>query len=185
MREITPAMLAALRAPTVAPIMFLSLTTISGPCRMWTGLGIIEWDGVPWYGGGTLLGIDGIAETSEIEASGITLSLSGVGLDILRASESEMRPGQPVSLWLGALGDDGQLLSDPVLIWRGLSDVPSNSDDGSTCTISLTAESRLLDLERSRSRRYTDQDQQAVYPGDKGFAFVAALQDADFPWGQT
>ena len=30
---------------------------------------------------------------------------------------------------------------------------------------------------------YTDADQQADYPGDRGFEFVPALQTMSIPWG--
>ena len=36
-----------------------------------------------------------------------------------------------------------------------------------------------MDLERAEVRRYTDADQQAEYPGDRFFEFVAALQEAE------
>ena len=49
--------------------------------------------------------------------------------------------------------------------------------------ITLLAENRLRDLERLRARNYTDADQQAEYPGDRGFEFVPALQTMSIPWG--
>ena len=51
--------------------------------------------------------------------------------------------------------------------------------DGAEPRISLTCESRLVDLERAEVRRYTDADQQAEYPGDRFFEFVPALQEAE------
>jgi hypothetical protein len=48
----------------------------------------------------------------------------------------------------------------------------------------LTAESRLIDLERSRERRYTSEDQKIDYPNDKGLEFIADLQDKEIVWGR-
>ena len=57
-------------------------------------------------------------------------------------------------------------------------------DTGDTANISLTAESRLIDLERSRERRYTSEDQKIDYPNDKGLEFIADLQDKEIVWGR-
>ncbi|MCK5385084.1 MAG: hypothetical protein KAJ29_05855 [Alphaproteobacteria bacterium] len=46
-----------------------------------------------------------------------------------------------------------------------------------TATVTLTAESRLRDLERPRTKRYTDADQQSRYHGDKGLEYIPSMQD--------
>lgn len=48
---------------------------------------------------------------------------------------------------------------------------------GSTATIVVRAESRLADWDRPRVRRYTDEDQQTLYSGDKFFEQVSTIQD--------
>jgi hypothetical protein len=45
--------------------------------------------------------------------------------------------------------------------------------------VTLSCESRLVDLERAEVRRYTDADQQGEHPGDRFFEFVPALQEAE------
>jgi hypothetical protein len=60
-----------------------------------------------------------------------------------------------------------------------------NIDEGpDTSTIVLAIESRLIDLERERIFRYTDQNQKARFPNDKGLEFVEDLQDKQFNWGR-
>jgi hypothetical protein len=78
----------------------------------------------------------------------------------------------------------GQMVGDAVRVFAGKTDVPVVEDDGASCTIGITGESALVDLERARTRRYTDQDQQAEYPGDSGFEFVTRLQEMEISWGQ-
>ena len=56
---------------------------------------------------------------------------------------------------------------------------------GGISTVTLTAESRLRDLERVRTRRYTDADQQSRFPGDKGLEYVPSLQDKQLIWGRA
>lgn len=62
--------------------------------------------------------------------------------------------------------------------------MPVIDDDATTITISVTVESDLVDLERSKVRRFTDEDQKAIHPDDRGFEFVNRLQDTEITWGQ-
>ena len=63
-------------------------------------------------------------------------------------------------------------------------DVMTVDDDGATAQISITAESKLIDLERSRARRYTSEDQKIDFPNDKGLEFITGLQDKTIVWGR-
>jgi hypothetical protein len=78
----------------------------------------------------------------------------------------------------------GQMIGDAVRVFAGKTDVPVIEDDGVSCIIGITGESALVDLERARTRRYTDQDQQAEHAGDFGFEFVTRLQEMEISWGQ-
>ena len=62
-------------------------------------------------------------------------------------------------------------------------DVMTIEDAGATATINVSAESRLIDLDRSRTRRFTSEDQKIDYPNDKGLEMVASLQDKQITWG--
>jgi hypothetical protein len=74
-------------------------------------------------------------------------------------------------------------VADPYLVFDGRMDVMTIEDAGETANISLSAESRLIDLERARVRRYTNNDQQNQFAGDTSLRFVADLQDKEIAWG--
>jgi hypothetical protein len=57
-------------------------------------------------------------------------------------------------------------------------------DSGETSNISLTVESKLIELNRARVRRYTHESHQARHPDDTFFSFVADLQDKSVVWGR-
>ena len=63
-------------------------------------------------------------------------------------------------------------------------DLMSIDDSGDTANINVTAESRLIDLDRTRERRYTSEDQKIDFPNDKGLEFIADLQDKEIVWGR-
>lgn len=76
------------------------------------------------------------------------------------------------------------MIDDPILMFEGKLDVPSIQEGGDTSTITLSYESRLIDLQRSRESRYTNEDQQRAFAGDLGCEFVASLQEKQITWGK-
>ena len=60
-----------------------------------------------------------------------------------------------------------------------------NIDEGpDTCTISISVESKLIDLERPRVNRYTSASHKAKWPADLAFDFIPDLQDRPLSWGR-
>ena len=74
------------------------------------------------------------------------------------------------------------LIADPVEIFKGRVN-QINIEAGETATISLTVESRLVDWERRRVRRYNNADQQVAFSGDKGFEFVPRMVEKELILG--
>lgn len=153
--------------------------------NLWSGLGSFAWDGKTWLGAGNLLGCSPIEESDEIRAIGFTISLAGQNSQNISLVKQGTRQGKPGKIWLGLLTAAGVLADEPYLLKRGKLDVAVIDDEGELCKISVNYEDRLIDLERSRERRYTSADQQLDYPADLGFDQVAALQNLDLPWGQV
>ncbi len=59
-------------------------------------------------------------------------------------------------------------------------------DEGAdSATISLAVENKLIILENAKERRYNDEDQKIENPTDKGFEFVASIQDVEIVWGRS
>ena len=76
------------------------------------------------------------------------------------------------------------MVADPYLVFDGRMDVMTIDDSGSTATVSLSVESRLIDLERPRLRRYTPEDQKTNFPNDTGMDFVPTIQNVAIQWGR-
>lgn len=74
------------------------------------------------------------------------------------------------------------VIADPYLAFDGRLDVPVIDDAGDTCTIAISYESRLIDLEKARERRWTHDDQQIDFAGDLGFEYVPGLPDQVLTW---
>lgn len=183
-RAIDSALAAEIVAAQFRPIMlFEGDFGAGGVLRLWTGLGTIVWDSQTWYGAGTLLGVSGVDETVDLRAATLTVTLSGMPPEIIAAALTYAKHGADGKLYFGAFDETTQAAIAPYLVFSGRLDVPAIQTSGDNVTVSVAYESRMIALEIPKTRRYTDQDQKITYPEDRGFEYVAALQDAAIPWG--
>ena len=183
--RLTPASALETGQTVARPILLAEFDFAGGASRAWSGLGTLTWAGKDWTGLGDLGEVSAIEETMELRATGAAFRLSGVPSALIATALGEPIQGRAARLWLGFLDEALSLIEDPVLLFDGRMDVLEITDGGEAAVITLFAENRLRDLERPRTRRYTDQDQQAEYPGDRGFAFVPSLQDVTINWGSA
>ena len=186
-RNVTDQVGQAAAADTVRPFVLVELDFPEKPVRVWSGVGALTWDGQRFEGVGDLGKIGTMSETTELMATNVTLELSGIPtdqVDHVDASLREAYQGRAVRIWYGFFDEFWAVIPSPVLVWAGVMDAPEITDNGSSITVSLSAENRLVDMSRVRVRRYTDADQQERFPGDRACEYVPALQDAEIPWGK-
>lgn len=173
----------AFTADSLQPFLAVDLDFDSGNVRMWNGYGDLVIDGESYIGAGTLLAISSIEETGEIAARGVTMTLSGISSEIISVALAENYQNRAARIYIGSLAEDGSASS--YQLFGGRLDVMTIEESGETATVSATAESRLIDLERPRARRYTSEDQKSLYPGDLGLDYVNDLQDKTLDWGKS
>ncbi len=188
-RTLTAAVEAELGNPTTAPRWFVKIKFDSGDLNLWSGIGDIVVFGDVYTGVGRLGHIEPIQETQGVVASGIAMSLLIIpatddpdAIDaILNIALSEEYQGRSVTIWQGQVDHtDGTLIADPFLRFRGKLDKMEDSEiAGSQAIIKVTAENRLIDLERPRRRTYTPEDQKASHANDTFFDDVVALQNRE------
>lgn len=194
-RDMTPAMAAALCAEVLRPALLVSMQFASETAYCWTGLTPLTWNGMTFTGIGSLGSISGISEDSEVEAKGITLTLSSIPSDMMSEVLTEVRVLGKVNVWLALFDENLALIPDPILSYQGKMDAPSLNDDATTCTATIAVENVLVDLNRACYRRLTNDDQQLDLAAtlarlglpantvDTGFRFVAGLQEQITFWG--
>lgn len=178
MRDINPILKTALNADSVELYVAVELIFDSGALRLWTGLGNKTINGNTYTGTGTLLGISGVAEASDLSAKGIDLTLSGVDSSLVSIALQEPYQNRPVRVYLGS---DNNVLQ----VFSGFMDIMTISDNGTTCEISVSCESILITLDRITPLRYTQEIQQARYSGDTFFSYVTDLADKTIVWGRN
>ena len=182
-RDIETALADAFADAGLNPILLAVIETADGTVRAWTGIGNIDWDGNTFQGIGALGQVSRTEETIDGTATGMVYSLSGIDASLISYALNSIRPGNEARLYFGALDENGKMKGTPVLVDRGLTDVPEIEDSAETATVRITTESRGID-KRARVRRYTTEDQAIDYPSDRGFEKVEGLQDRKIKWGK-
>ncbi len=184
-------------------------TILSAPLYFWTGLGDTTIDGITYIGTGNLMQISSIQETAEIQAAGATLTFSGIPADLLSLALSVPYQGRIGKIKFGLIDADNNLLEletafnmllesginiglesvdqSNVLVdmFVGYMDQMNIDESPDTATISLSLESKLLDLDKPVIRRYNNESQKALFPNDKAFEFLNDLQGKDLSWGRA
>ena len=182
-RGLTSDVLAQLSASSLKPFLAMKAEFLEGDVRLWTGYGDISIGSETYTGGGTLLGVSGVEETSEIKATGLNVSLSGVDSSILSIALTANYQNRTFTMYLGMLDEAHQIISNVYQLFQGRMDTISINDSSDTVQFTLTVESRLIDLEKPNETRYTGVEQKRLFAGDLGLDFVADLQDKTINWG--
>ena len=206
-RGLSESIVSVLTAESIKPFFAVRLFFDTQTLNFWTGLGDLTVDSVTYTGTGRLLQISELSETAEISAQGATLTLSAIPSELISLALTEPYQGRLCQIFFGVIDANRQYLvaedgtyilaedtsridlatGDPneiVEVFSGYMDQMNIEEGAETSTIGLSVESKLIDLERPRVFRYTDANQKARFPNDKGFEFVEDLQDKRLTWGR-
>jgi hypothetical protein len=183
--DVTSEFAAAIDSGIIRPALLVEASFTSGPLYLWTGRGNLSAVGHTFTGIGTLGSVSMIEEGSSVEARGVVLTMSGIDPTLLGDVLNEFQVGLPATVWLALFDEENAIIPDPVVSFAGRMDQPTLEVGGETATIAINCESRLLDMNVSVERRYTDEDQQRDHPGDRGFEFVNSIQEVTIYWGRT
>ena len=186
-RSLTSAMQAVATAEVVRPVIFVEAYFTSlvptSYLYLWSGFGQLTYGGKTYVGAGNLLRISSIQENVELRANGAQVTLSGVSTPLLEKARDEDYQGRELIIKLGAMDENNDVIADPVIVFSGFMDTMTITDGGDTATINVSIENRLIEFERTRVRRYTDNDQRIEYPDDDGLEYVAEIQEKNIVWG--
>lgn len=184
-RSVNSSILTALLADEVKIFYAIELdfyngeTSTATPVYFWTGVGDLVENSKTYVGAGDLLSISGIDEVSDLKAAGISAQLSGVPSDLVSKALTSEYHGRDAIVYFGIHGSS--FLTE---IFSGYMDQLIIKDSGESSVIEVKIESKLIDLQRIRPFRYTEEVQDQLYNGDTFFSFVQDMQDKKVNWGQ-
>lgn len=172
----------ALRARALAgeqiPVVQLVHLELEVDWRATTAGVPLVWGGHTWSPIG--LAITPVADDST-EFVGLTLSLPGVDESALALALVEDVEGAPVRVYDAWIDPATGAVADAVLAWSGALETPS-VEDGPQATVAVLAEHRGAIAVRSKPSRYTNDEQQRLYPGDTSLDFDPATDAAPLAW---
>lgn len=184
-RNLSPAVIAELSKGIVRPAIFVKLDWPTGAVYAWSGSGPFTWGGNTFVGVGDFGRVSDIPESSDGQATGIQLTLSGVPSELIATVIGDNYRGRNATLWLGFMNDGGALITDPPYErFSGPMSTMRIIGDGKTRTIVVDVESEMAILRKSNGRKRTHQDQILDHPSDLGLEYVESInQDVPDNWG--
>lgn len=182
MRALSAEAIAALSASEVFLVTMVRIDFPSGTIALNASNYTLNWNGVDYL---AAAGLGNVAPTEDRpgEITGATLELLQVDsvYIALALDDSDEVQGSPVTIYTAVLDADLQIV-DVVTDWTGYADTMSIAEDGERASISMTAESKAVDLLRGTPLLYNDGDQQSLYPGDRYFEYVVSQSNKPIVW---
>jgi hypothetical protein len=184
-RDLSPAFITELESGIVRPALLVEIEFESSTLRLWSGVGDLVYNSNTFLGNGWLSGIRAAKEEGEVSPRGMEVTMTGIPTSLVSLILGQSVQNRDGTIFLGFLDAAGDVVQDPFPMYKGSLDVPKLTESSSGPVIVITIENRLLDLNRPRNYRFTDASQKTFYPDDRGFEYVATLQDWDGRWGGT
>lgn len=183
-RTLTTPVKNQLTASTNRPALLFDLFFEQATIRLWTGYGTLVWGTDVYFGNGWLTSVSNYSETGDIRPEGMTITLTGIPLEVTSLILSSAKQSDTCNVWFAVLNEAFVLINDPFKLFRGRFDLAEIKEGPDTTTIAINYESRLVALDKPKIRRYTQADQAAQYPDDKGFEHVIKIPEWTGFWGK-
>lgn len=179
----------AIAERVVRPFIALRVE-LPDPVYVWTGRGSLTFedsDGTErdWLGAGGLGSLDTIGEASDGSATGMRATLLQVPGEFRDDIADQAVRGVLFEVYVGAVDETFQTVVATQLIWRGRLDQYKITDAGDTLSVEITGESRAIDQRRPAIKRFTNEYQQRLHPGDKFFEFVPQMTEVSIMWADA
>ena len=181
-RGLSAGNLTAIAAAHIRPIVFVAPEFDSGTLYLHNAVGNYVTLGQTWQGIGALFDMSPIEEGLDLSPFSVTLQLNALNADLMTLVQGQEPFNRRVTIYVGYLDENGVLVADPQIRWRGLMDnftVRLGVENG----IALACESHLRFFDKANGSLFSDEHQQRRYSGDLFFQFQQQLQDAQITWG--
>lgn len=185
MKILTTAQDNAARAAHVPIVILLELGFASGTVRFCNAGYNMVIAGQTWTGVGGISEIGEIEETTDLQANGLRVSVSGIPSSMIAIALNEYAQGRPATFYTCLLDDNFQAIGSPIVEWQGRIDtlVPIDpAKPGDPAQIAITLENREADFARARVRRFNHEDQISEYPDDLGLQFGEQMTEKEIVW---
>lgn len=188
-RGLPTALETEVQKPVLQPFLAVRLE-LPDPVYVFTGRGQLTFndnDGVPrtWLGAGDLGAIDTIGESTDGSATGIKVTLFQVPAEFRDDISQQATRGALFEIYLGALDTALLNVAATQLLWKGRIDKYLITDNGNSLSVEVSGESRAIDQQRPAIKRFTNEYQQRMHPGDRFFEYVPQMTEVSILWASA
>ena len=142
----------------------------------------VTYDGNVYIALGQFLSVSDIQETGDLQVNTVNIGLSGIPSDILNLFFNYIYTNRRVIV-RRAYFNEINLLIGAITIFDGRMDKPVVQDDPNSSTVvAVECRNQWADFERKSGRHTNNNEQQAFFPGDKGFEYSSQVVQ-DIKWG--
>ncbi|EAZ0190849.1 hypothetical protein BFX96_24225, partial [Salmonella enterica] len=125
--------------------------------------------------------VDDASETSTTSPTQVKMTLSGLDMALFATMLNERCVGRNAEIYLVAMDDNGVVQVADLLFKGRVSSTGATA--GGKNALQYTISNIFEDWQRPFPDRYTDESQQAAYPGDRIFRYVAQMAERSIYWG--
>lgn len=184
-----------LRSGRIGQAVLVHMDFRDSPKRWWTGFGDMTVGGYTWQGLGDLITISPISTSYQISAEQVTFQVAATPeMLALALSAKDRVRDRAVTVYLQMFamddvtvaGDDvayGQPIGSPMALYSGtMQRMPWSASGATQRTISVECEGLFFRRNAPPRGRWTDSDQKARYPGDKGLERLPIYVNYETRW---
>lgn len=166
-----------LRSGRIGQAALVHMDFLGSPQRWWTGFGDLTTGGHTWKGLGDLISISEITTSYDLSARQVTFTLAATTemVNVALAAKTMVRD-RPVTVWMQLFAVEeesgvprGQPLGSPFVMYSGImTRMPWSATGPDQRTLQVEAEGIFFRRNAPPRGLWTDSDQKARHPGDKG-----------------
>jgi hypothetical protein len=183
MRSLSSAAIAALASGHVVLATLVKMQFPGGTIALNSSNMDLAWNGDTYLAAAGLGDIDPISDRpGDMPGMRFTLQKVDASLISLALDDRAQVQGTPIAIYTAILDNATYQIVEVETDWVGLADTMPITEDGKTATITLTAESKAVDLLRGQSLTYTDAAQKTQYTADRAFEYVPDQANKPVVW---
>jgi hypothetical protein len=141
----------------------------------------VTYDSNSYEAGGSFLSVDSTTETGQLQVDDINLSFSNVTNQVRQLVRDGSFTDKVVNVYI-AYFDANENIVGAINYFTGQIRSVSISENIDNSALSMSVASHWANWNLTKGRHYTEESQQSVYAGDRGFEFATQTK-LDVRWG--
>ena len=152
--------------------------------RFWTGFGDLIWNSDTYTGSGDVIKVGEIEEATDNRAVRVPVLISGIPAATRSKVFNHTWRNRDAKIWIAFFDTTPAIISNPIPLFFGRMDTLELLPEPDSTLIEIGLEGKFIKINRTKERRYTNEDQIDRFPGDIFFDGMAESVNRDLPWGK-